>query len=58
MSWKRRRGGEHEGLGRLSWERTERKNKERDRLIGGAIMELVRNLALGKFSEIHKDDPS
>ena len=30
-------------------ESTERESKERDTLIEGAIMELVRNLATGKF---------
>ena len=38
--------------------RTERKSKERDILIEGAIMGLTRNLALEKFTGIHKDDPS
>ena len=33
-------------------------SKKRDILIEGAIMELARNLALEKFSGIHKDDPS
>ena len=31
--------------------RTEKKNKERDILIEGAIMELVKKLALGKLPE-------
>ena len=38
--------------------RTERESRERAILIEGAIMGLVRNLALGKSSAIHKDDPS
>ena len=33
-------------------------SKERDILIGGATMQLARNLALEKLPEIHKDDPS
>ena len=36
--------------------RTERENKERDILIEEAIMGQVRNLALGKFPGIHKND--
>ena len=58
---------EVEGVGRREknmWEkdgqiggRTKRENKERDILIEGAIMGLARNLALGKFPGIHKDDP-
>ena len=36
-------------------ERTERKSKERDILIEGAIVGLVRNLALRKFPGIPKD---
>ena len=38
--------------------RTERKSKERDIWIEGAIMGLARILALEKFPEIHKDDLS
>ena len=38
--------------------RTERENKERDVLIEGDIVGLGRNLVLGKFPGIHKDDPS
>ena len=38
--------------------RTERESKERDTLIEGASMGLVRNLAPGKFPKIYKDDPS
>ena len=34
----------------------QRESKERDILIEGAIMELVRSLTLGKFPGIHKDD--
>ena len=43
-----------------AWEgvRTERESKERDTLIEGAITWLPRNLALEKFSGIHKDDPA
>ena len=33
-------------------------NKKKDILIKGAIMGLARNLALGKFLGIHKDDLS
>lgn len=35
-----------------------RESKERDILVEGAIMKLARNLALGKFPQIHKDDPN
>ena len=35
----------------------ERESNERDILIEGAIVGLGRNLALEKFSGIHKDDP-
>ena len=43
-----------------SWDRgrAERESRERDILIEGVMMRLVRNLALGKFPRIHKDDPS
>ena len=34
------------------------RKKERDILFEGDIKELVRNLALGKFPGILKDDPS
>ena len=37
--------------------RTVREKKERDTLIEGAIKELSRNMALGKFPGIHKNDP-
>ena len=33
-------------------------DNERDNLIEGAIMGLGRNLVLGEFPGIHKDDPS
>ena len=33
-------------------------SKERNILIEGAIVGLARNVALEKFSGIHKDDPS
>ena len=39
-------------------ERTEKESKERDILIDGSIMGLARNLALGKFPGIHKDNLS
>ena len=39
-------------------EKTERKRKERDILIEGTILGLARNLALGKFPGIHKDNTS
>lgn len=32
-------------------------SNERDTLIEGAIMDLGRNLALGKFQRIYKNDP-
>ena len=38
--------------------RTDMENKERGILIEGATAGLLRNLALEKFPEIHKDDPS
>ena len=38
--------------------RRERETKERDIMIEGAIMGLAKNLALGNFLGIHKDDPS
>ena len=37
-------------------EGSKRENNERDILIEGTIMELQRNLGLGKLPEIHKDD--
>ena len=37
---------------------TDRDSNEKDILIEGAIMGLGRNLVLGKFSGIHKDDLS
>ena len=37
---------------------TERERKERAILIEGAIKGLGRNMALGKFPEIHKNTPS
>ena len=36
----------------------ERESKERGNLIEGIIIELGRNLVLGKLPGIHKDDPS
>ena len=36
----------------------ERGSNERDILIEGAIIGLGRNQVLGKFPEIHKNDPS
>ena len=36
----------------------QRESKERDNLIEGDIMGLVRSLILGKFPGIHKDDTS
>ena len=39
-------------------ERMERESNEGNILIEGAIMELGKNLVLGKFPGIHKDDPS
>lgn len=36
----------------------ERESNERDILIEGAIMGLGKNLALEKFSVIHKNDPN
>ena len=38
--------------------RTESKRKKRDISIEEGIMVLARNLALGKFPKIYKDDPS
>ena len=38
--------------------RTVRERKERDTLIEEAIKGLLRNIALGKFPGIHKDNPS
>ena len=62
--WKRRERGERREKENMRESdaqeegRTERKNKERDILSEGAIKRLVRNMALGKFPGIHKDDPS
>ena len=58
----RKWGEEHEGTG-TGWDgldvgRTEEESKERDISIEEAIVGLARNLALGKFPGIHKDDPS
>ena len=38
--------------------RTETENMERDMLIERAVMGLARNLALEKFTGIHKDNPA
>lgn len=38
--------------------RTLRERNERDALIEQAIKDLLRNIALGNFQEVHKDDPS
>ena len=35
-----------------------RESKESNLFIEGAIMGLAKNIALGKFPGIHKDDPS
>lgn len=48
--------GEHEGSKVPVGGRTE-ESKERDTLIDGAIVDLTRNLALGKSPGMHKDDP-
>ena len=45
-------------MGWLRWGKAERESKKRGILNERAIMWLVRNLALGKFTGIHKDDPS
>ena len=42
----------------MNWEEEREESKERDIFIEGAIMGLVRNLALGKFPGIQKDDSS
>ena len=42
----------------MRWTKDRDESKERYILIEGAIMGLVRNLALEKFPGIHKDDPS
>ena len=42
----------------MRWRKDRDESKERDIVIEGAIMGLARNLALEKFSGIHKDDPS
>ena len=60
----KRRGQAGEGEKRMrEWNcqdegRTEREKKERDFLIEGAIVGLARNLVLGKFPEICKDNYS
>ena len=51
-------GGELEGMGYLRWRKNRDESKERDNLIEGAIVGLARNLVLGKFSGLHKDNPS
>ena len=38
--------------------RTEKKSNESDVLVEGAVWGLLRNLVIGKFSRIHKNDPS
>lgn len=38
--------------------RKDGRREERNTLTEGTIMELTRNLALGKFPRIHKDDPN
>ena len=57
---KGRKGGvgelEEKGLSR--WRKDRDEKKERESLIERAIMGLARNLTLGKFPEIHKDDSS
>ena len=54
----RERQGELEGTGWSRWRKVRDESKERDILIEDAIMRLARNLALGKFPGIHKNDPS
>ena len=51
-------GEEPEGTGQSRWQKDRDESKETDNLIEGAFMGLARNLALEKFSGIHKDDPS
>ena len=57
--WGGEKGKEEENLS--CWEgyiveKIKRESKERDILMEGAIMGLVRNLVLGKIPGIHKDD--
>ena len=56
------RGEKGRGENMRDWEngvvgKSEKENKEIDTLIERAIMGLARNLALGKFPGMHKDDP-
>lgn len=60
-------GGEHKGEGEENMReqddgrverRTKRESRERDIMIEGVIMRVGRNLALEKYSEIHKDESS
>ena len=48
----------HTEGGRNRRERDTQEGEERDILIKGTIKGLVRNIALGKFSGILKDDPN
>ena len=41
----------------MRWRKDRDESKKRDILMEEAIMGLTRNLALEKFSAIHKDDP-
>lgn len=38
--------------------RREKKSRKRDTFTEGAVMDLARNLPLGKSPEFHKDDPN
>lgn len=49
--------GEYEKLGRSSWGKN-RKEAQGKRYLDGAITKLTRNLALGNFPEIYKNEPS
>ena len=45
-------------IGWPSWGGIKKESNERNMLIEGAIMGLVRNLVLKKFPGIHKNEPS
>ena len=55
---KRKEGGNMREWYSQDGGRTEKESKKRDILIEGAIIGLARNLAPGKFQEIHKNEPN
>lgn len=51
-------GREHEVTGWSRWRKDREEEQGKRYSDEGAIIEFVRNMALGKFTEIPKDDPN